>query len=355
MAQRRLSARGPAAGPLVAARGAAVTARACTVAIDLGGTSMKGALVASDGTVLARIDAPTPAAAGGQAVLTAVLALARALAAAGTREPALAAVSPAAGSPTAAGPIGGAGDGEPIRVVGAAAITPGQVHDGVVRFAANLGWRDVPLAAELSAALGVPAAVEHDAAGAALAEAAHGNRGADCLFVALGTGIGSGHVRDGRVATGSTGGAGELGHIPVYPDGEPCACGQRGCLEVYASAAAVARRYAATRAATGDPVPETTADAVVARLDSDPVARAVWVKAIEALALALATTTLLVDPGVIVLGGGLARAGDALLKPLSGRLAARLAWREPPPLELSALGTDAGWRGASLLARAVAT
>jgi glucokinase len=124
---------------------------------------------------------------------------------------------------------------------------------------------------------------------------------------------------------------------------------------VYASAAAVARRYAATRAAAGDPVAATSADAVVAQLDSDPAARAVWVKAIEALALALATTTLLVDPGLIVLGGGLARAGDALLKPLSGRLAARLAWREPPPLELSALGTDAGWRGASLLARAVAT
>jgi glucokinase len=310
-----------------AERGAAVTAGASTVAIDLGGTSMKGALVAADGTALARIDVPTPAAEGGAAVLATVLDLARSLAAAG------------AGS---------------APVVGAAAITPGQVHEGVVRFAANIGWRDVPLAAELSAVLGVPAAVEHDAAGAALAEAAHGNRGADCLFVALGTGIGTGHVRDGRVATGSTGGAGELGHIPVYPDGEPCACGQRGCLEVYASAAAVARRYAASRATAGDPDPDATADAVVARLDSDPVARAVWVKAIEALALALATTTLLIDPGLIVLGGGLARAGDALLKPLSGRLAARLAWRSPPPLELSALGTDAGWRGAGLLAWSVA-
>ena len=300
-----------------------MTERVGSVAIDLGGTSMKGALVAADGTALARIDAPTPAADGGAAVLAAVLSLARSLAAAGA-------------------------------VVGAAAITPGQVHEGVVRFAANIGWRDVPLAAELSAVLGVPAAVEHDAAGAALAEASHGNRSADCLFVALGTGIGTGHVRDGRVATGSTGGAGELGHIPVYPDGDPCACGQRGCLEVYASAAAVARRYAASRAAAGDPDPGVSADVVVARLDSDPVARAVWVKAIEALALALATTTLLIDPGVIVLGGGLARAGDALLRPLSGRLAARLAWRSPPPLELSALGTDAGWRGAGLLAWSVA-
>jgi len=301
------------------------------VAIDLGGSSMKGALVAADGTALARVDAPTPAAAGGQAVLAAALDLARRLAAAA----------------------------DPGRVVAAAAITPGQVHEGVVRFAANVGFRDVPLAAELSTALGVPAAVEHDAAGAALAEAAHGSRGDDCLFVALGTGIGSGHVRGGAVATGSTGGAGELGHIPVYPDGEPCACGQLGCLEVYASAAGVARRYAAARraAATNADVPmahDATADEVVARLGNDPIARAVWAKAIEALALALATTTLLVDPGVIVLGGGLAGAGDALRKPLSGRLAARLAWRQPPPLELSALGTDAGWRGASLLAWSVA-
>jgi glucokinase len=301
------------------------------VAIDLGGSSMKGALVAADGSALARIDAPTPAAAGGQAVLAAALDLARRLAAAA----------------------------DPGRVVAAAAITPGQVHEGVVRFAANVGFRDVPLAAELSTALGVPAAVEHDAAGAALAEAAHGSRGDDCLFVALGTGIGSGHVRGGAVATGSTGGAGELGHIPVYPDGEPCACGQLGCLEVYASAAGVARRYAAARraAATNADAPaahDASADEVVARLGNDPMARAVWAKAIEALALALATTTLLVDPGVIVLGGGLAGAGDPLLKPLSGRLAARLAWRQPPPLELSALGMDAGWRGASLLAWSVA-
>jgi len=304
------------------------------VAIDLGGSSMKGALVAADGTALARIDAPTPAAAGGRAVLAAALDLARRL----------------------------AGAADPGSVVGAAAIAPGQVHEGVVLFAANVGFRDVPLAAELSAALGVPAAVQHDAAGAALAEAAHGSRGADCLFVALGTGIGSGHVRGGAVATGSTGGAGELGHIPVYPDGEPCACGQLGCLEVYASAAGVARRYAVARraaAANADADAATDrdagADAVVARLDTDPVARAVWAKAIEALALALATTTLLVDPGVIVLGGGLAGAGDALLKPLSGRLAARLAWRQPPPLELSTLGMDAGWRGASLLAWSVAS
>jgi glucokinase len=147
------------------------------------------------------------------------------------------------------------------------------------------------------------------------------------------------------VAAGSAGGAGELGHIPVYPDGDRCACGQIGCLETYASAASIGRRYTAR---TGTVV--SGSDDVVARLGDDPAADAVWAEAIEALALALATTTLLIDPGVIVLGGGLARAGDTLLRPLSARLTARLAWRPPPPIELSVLGTDAGWRGAALLA-----
>ena len=288
------------------------------VAIDLGGTSMKGALVDARGSALARLDAPTPVAQGGAAVLAAVLRLAVDLAAAA-----------------------------PARVVAAAVVTPGQVHNGVVKFAANLGgWNDVPLARELTTALNVPAAVEHDAAGAALAEAQFGaNRSSDCFFVALGTGIGAGHVRAGVVAAGSAGGAGELGHIPVYPDGDRCACGQIGCLETYASAASIGRRYTAR---TGTVV--TGSDDVVARLGDDPAADEVWAEAIEALALALATTTLLIDPGVIVLGGGLARAGDTLLRPLSARLTARLAWRPPPPIELSVLGTDAGWRGAALLA-----
>ena len=137
---------GTPAGPVPASR----AGQPSTVAIDVGGTSMKGALVAADGAVLTRVDTPTPAAAGGAAVLAAVLALARRLAA-------------AAAEPT----VVAANGGVPVRVVAVAAITPGHVYDGLVKFAANIGWRDVPLAAELSAALGVPAAVEHDAAGAA--------------------------------------------------------------------------------------------------------------------------------------------------------------------------------------------
>jgi glucokinase len=304
----------------------------CVVAIDVGGTTLKGAVVTSDGCVPVRLDAPTPAADGGDAVARAVVRLARDLAAAAPDQ----------------------------RVVGVAAVTAGHVDtaSGTVRYAANLGWKDLPLGPMLGQALGVPAAVDHDARGAGLAEAVYGGQGAvvpagshrparhstDCLFVALGTGIGAALVRDGRVASGSTGAAGEVGHAPVYPDGEPCACGQRGCLEVYSSAAAVGRRYSAASGTAG------RADEVVARLGHDPVADQVWGEAVEALAVALATCTLILDPGVVVLGGGLAKAGRALLDPLEARLTARLAWRPAPSVELAALDTDAGWLGASLKA-----
>jgi glucokinase len=289
------------------------------VAIDVGGTTLKGAVVRSDGRVLTRRDAPTPAADGGDAVAQAVVRLAHDLA-------------------TAAQPG--------HRVVATAAVTAGHVDtaSGVVRYAANLGWKDLPLGPLLSDALGVPAAVDHDARGAGLAEAVYGGRGADCLFVALGTGIGAALVRDGRVTSGATGAAGEIGHIPVYPDGDACPCGQRGCLEVYASAAAVGRRYTAASGTAA------RADEVVARLGHDPVADRIWAEAVEALALALATGTLILDPAVVVLGGGLAKAERALLDPLEARLAARLVWRPAPPVEVAALDTDAGWLGAGLLA-----
>jgi len=294
------------------------------VAVDVGGTTMKGALVGADGAVLARRDAGTPA--GGGPAATAVLL-------------------------ELAGDLAGHAPG---RVAAAAAVTPGQVESGVVRYAANLGWREVPLAALLGGALGVPAAVDNDVGAAALAESVYGAHGTDCLFVALGTGIGGAHVVGGAVRAGAGGAAGEVGHIPVYPDGEPCGCGQRGCLEVYASAGGVLRRYRAAAGGTGDGTGPGSAAAVVARLGRDRAADRVWGQALDALALALATCTLLLDPAVVVLGGGLATAGPALLDPLRPRLAGRLRWRTAPPVRCATLGTSAGWRGASLRAFAAA-
>ncbi|GGJ94687.1 sugar kinase [Pilimelia anulata] len=279
------------------------------VAIDVGGTTLKGALVAGSGALARRVDRPTPT--GPAAVLGAVCALARELAVPG--------------------------------VIAAGVVAPGWVDAaaGVVRYAANLGWRDVPLRAAVAGELGVPVAIEHDMRAAALAEAA--DTPGDCLFVGLGTGISAGIIRGGRARAGAIGAAGELGHVPVRQPGERCACGQRGCLERYASAAAIGRRYAAAGGTGG-------AEAVVAHLGDDPRAAAVWADAVDALAAALLIGTLVLDPAEIVLGGGLAGAGAALLDPVAGRLGALLAWRPPPPVRLSALGGDAGWRGAALLA-----
>lgn len=277
--------------------------------IDVGGTSIKAVRTNADGAVLASESIATP---GDAAALTA-----------------------------AVGSLAGALRSTETIAVGV--VCPGVVDDGVARFAANLPWRDEPVRATLTDALHLPVFVAHDVAAAALAESAQVDAD-DVVFVSLGTGIARAQVVGGVVRGGATGRAGELGHCPVRPDGELCACGQRGCLEAYSSAAAIARRY---EARTGRP---STAREVAATVGTDPDATTVWGEAVAALALALTTETLLVDPAVIVLGGGLADAGETLFAPLRTALAARLVWRAPPPLLPATLGASAGRIGAAQLA-----
>jgi glucokinase len=296
-----------------------VTARVA-VAIDVGGTGVKGMVVGEDGRVLATSSAPTPAGDGPAAVVTAVRAFARELA------------GRAAGVPLAA----------------AGLVVPGSVdaQAGIARYSANIGWRDVPFADLLTADLGVPVVLEHDVRAAGIAEVALGSAGgaADCAIVVIGTGIAGVLVCGGEVVRGATGLAGELGHMPVRPGGEQCACGQRGCLETYASAAAIARRYARDGGAAR-PTSE-----IVGRLDRDPLARRVWDEAVAALADAVIITTMATDPAVVVVGGGLSQAGEALFAPLRAAVTARLTWRPAPRLELSPLGAWAGRYGAAVLA-----
>jgi glucokinase len=285
------------------------------VAVDVGGTGIKAALLDSTGRVLRRIEARTPVAEGPTAVVQAVRAIARELS-----------------------------DDE---TVAAGVVVPGDVDaaSGTARYAANIGWRDVPLRELLADDLGIPVVLEHDVRAAGLAERMLGRaRGAaDCLLVVIGTGIAGVIVSGGTALHGAIGLAGEVGHAPVYPDGEACACGQRGCLETYASGAAIARRY---RTAGG----VGSAQEVVAARASDPLAAQVWRDATRALGIELATCTMLLDPELIVLGGGLAAAGAALLEPVRSELAARLTWRPAPLVELSPLGSRAGQLGAALLA-----
>lgn len=288
------------------------------LAVDVGGTGIKAAVLDEGGAVVRQDDRPTPVAEGSLAVVAAVRASARALAGA--------------------------------DVVAASVVVPGAVDvtTGTARYAANIGWRNVPLRDLLAADLGVPVALDHDVRAAGLAERTLGRaRGvADCLIVVIGTGIASVVVADGVALRGATDLAGELGHMPVHPDGEMCACGQRGCLEAYASAAAIVRRYLTSG---GTPGGAGAREIAAARI-TDPLAAQVWREATQALGIALASYTMLLDPQLVVLGGGLAAAGDALLEPARAALAARLSWRPAPAMELSPLGSRAAQLGAAVLA-----
>ncbi|MFD9689469.1 ROK family protein [Kitasatospora sp. NPDC059088] len=295
------------------------------IALDIGGTEIKGAVVAEDGTVLRSERRPTRPARGGGAVIDTVLDCAAELAELARRA------------------------GAPPRAVGV--VAPGLVDEsaGTVVKAVNLDWHDIPLRRRVAEHLGLPVAFGHDVRAGGLAEARLGaGRGSDSfVFVPVGTGIAAAVVTGGRAQGGARGIAGELGHLVVRPGGERCACGGRGCLETVASASAIARRHARL---TG--TPDLGAEDVHRRASAgEPVAAQVWAEAVAALADGLAATVTLLDPERIVIGGGLARAGAGLLAPLATALAERLAFRTPPRLVAAEHGRSAGCLGAALLAR----
>jgi glucokinase len=221
--------------------------------------------------------------------------------------------------------------------------------NGIAAYSANLGWRDVPLRALLSERLaGVPVALGHDVRTGGLAEGRIGaGNGADrFLFLPLGTGIAGAIGIEGRIEGGAHGCAGEIGHIVVRPGGRPCGCGQRGCLETYASAGAVSRTWAL---ACGDPDADAAACAQAVEA-GDPRALEVWSEAVEALADGLITGLTLLDPEMLVIGGGLAEAGDTLFGPLRAAVESRITFQKLPLIVPAALGDTAGCLGAGLLA-----
>jgi glucokinase len=233
--------------------------------------------------------------------------------------------------------------GSPAQAAGIA--LPGIVDEstGTAVRSANLGWRDVPMLELARERLAIPVAIGHDVRTGGLAESVlgAGRDAGDFVFMAIGTGIAAALILNGTPYPGTVGWSGEIGHVVVRPDGEACGCGNRGCLERYASAAAISRRHGAS-------VP---AEEVIARARrNDEKAAEVWSEALDCLADGLAATTLLLDPSLIVIGGGLAKAGGSLLTPLTARLADRLTFRDAPRLTLSELDDQAAVRGATILA-----
>jgi glucokinase len=237
-----------------------------------------------------------------------------------------------------------------------------------VLFAPHLAWRNEPLRDEVAARVDLPVVVENDANAAAWAEWRFGaGRGEDRLVcVTLGTGIGGGIVLDGAVQRGRHGMAGEFGHMVVYPDGHRCECGNRGCLEQYASGNVLGRE-ARELARAGSPVTMPLMERVggvvddlvgpvitEAARDGDPCAIELFEDVGRWLGIGLANLAAALDPGIFVIGGGVSDAGELLLRParlsfrrtLTGR-----GFRPEPRIVAAALGPEAGLVGAADLAR----
>lgn len=303
--------------------------RALVGAIDVGGTRVKAALVDHEGVEVVATTEPTPADLGRPGVLVdVVVATLRRL-----RQ---------------------AVPGADMRVVACGVVVPGIVDDakGVAVYSANLGWRDLPLAQPLAAAVGLPVAVGHDVRAGLLAETTWGSaRGSrNVLFMPVGTGIAGALMVDGRVLVAG-GFAGELGHVVVDPLGPTCGCGARGCLEAVASASAVERAYASRTGGSQEPGVRLGADRIAALVaHGDAQASAVWASAVAALARALVTTVTITGVDLVLVGGGLAQSGDLLLDPLRTAVKGELTFQRPLRIERAVLGDRAGCLGAACLA-----
>jgi glucokinase len=310
-----------------------------TAGIDVGGTKILGLVLGVDGTELAEARVPTPR--GADALVAALLGVVSEL-------------------------LAGAG---PLEAVGVG--VPGLVdRTGTLRFAPNLpGVVELPVARLVRHHAGVPVRVDNDATCAAWAEHEQGaGRGFDDLvLVTLGTGIGGGIVADGRVLRGAHGFAGEIGHTVVDRDGIACPCGRRGCWERYASGSGLGRmgrdavyagRGRRIAELAGDPEDVRGEHVTLAALEGDADALAVLAGLADWLAIGLVNVVNVLDTALLVIGGGLVSAGDALLEPTRRSFAARLlaaGHRPDVPIRPAAMGERAGAVGAALLAREAAT
>jgi len=255
-----------------------------------------------------------------------------------------------------------------IEAVGVGAAGFVDVARSTVLFAPNLAWRDEPLRTDLEKRIGLPVVIENDANAAAWGEFTFGagEDVSDSLLVTVGTGIGGGIVLNGELHRGAFGVAAEIGHMRVVPDGRICGCGNRGCWEQYASGRALVRD-AREQARQGSLIARTLLDRAGGRVeaitgplitdaarDGDAFAREQLASLGRWLGEGIASLTAVLDPAVVVLGGGVSEAGDLLLDPVRAHFRANLTGRNyRPELEIRAarLGNKAGMIGAADLAR----
>ncbi|MEV0394286.1 ROK family glucokinase [Polymorphospora rubra] len=312
-----------------------------TIGVDIGGTKVAGGVVDEAGVVLARVRRDTPADDVAKTRDVIVEVVAELMAA------------------------------YPVKAVGIGAAGWIDATGSTVLFAPNIAWRDEPLRDYVSAAVGLPVTVENDANVAAWAEFRFGaGRDADdsMVMLTIGTGVGGGIVIGGRLLRGAHGIAGELGHMLAVPGGHPCGCGRLGCIEQYGSGNALVRfaragahqepdRATELLDLAGGDVKSITGPMVTAAARAgDPVSCAAFAQIGHWLGISLADLVQILDPQVLVVGGGVIEAGELLLGPINRSYMDALAQRgrlPVAPVRPAETGNGAGVVGAADLARRI--
>ena len=313
-----------------------------TIGLDIGGTKISGGVINASGVILARGRRDTPA------------------------------HDPAAISREAASLTRELSLEHTIDAVGVACAAFIDRSGSIVSFSPNLAWRDEPLKQRLESALDLPVTIENDANAAAWGEFRFGAavEAENMVLVTVGTGIGGGIVIDGVLMHGAYGVGAELGHMRVVPGGIRCGCGNRGCWEMYASGTALVREarelvVSGTPLAArlgemcgGDPAALSGPDVTRAAVEGDPAAVELLADLGTWIGEGLASVAAILDPELIVLGGGVSEAGCLLIDPALAAFRRQLTGRGHRPearFALASLGNDAGMIGAAdLAARACA-
>jgi glucokinase len=313
------------------------------IGIDLGGTNIKAGVITETGAIVSKASVATGS--GPQQVVERMIHAAQQAVTEGRLQM------------------------QDIEAIGIASPGPLSSEQGIVIRSANLpGWQNVPVRDMISQALNRPAFLENDAKSAAYGEFTAG-AGADetitnFILITLGTGVGGGIIYHGRLIRGMSDSAAEIGHMIVNPDGEVCGCGQRGCLELYASASRTGKyaqhllaiapsRASSLRALLEAGVTIGSREVAEHAKMGDELADEVWDRACRYLALACVNAARWLDPQMLALAGGMAGAGDFLLERVKKHFA-DLNWKMTETkmkIVLATLGNDAGMIGAAALAR----
>ncbi|MET3287843.1 UNVERIFIED_CONTAM: glucokinase [Brevibacillus sp. OAP136] len=305
------------------------------IGLDLGGTKILAALIDEQGRIVHKTTCPTLAAEGQEAVIGRILSSVETV----LTESGITATS--------------------VRGVGIATAGVIDTKANKVLYANNLGWEHVAIGQIVSERFGLPVQLINDANAAAVAEWVFGaGKGTDnVIYVTVSTGVGAGFISDGRLITGKGDSAGEFGHISIDPDGPPCACGNRGCLENYVSGPTLAK-IARTRLANGEksaflsqyPLEQITAKEIgEGVMQGDPLCKDIHLRASRDLGAGITSLIHLFNPELIVVGGGVMTTGDYLFaeteKVVRERAISRMA--EQVRLVRSSLGGEAGVLGAA--------